>query len=56
MCLKKLLFILLLLSVTTLSLYSQTEANAIGGEGEDLDQGRSAIENERISQVNQLIS
>jgi len=56
MCIKKMFITLLLVSISLLPLYSQTETAGNGGEVIDLDEARSAIEEERISQVNELLT
>lgn len=48
--------ILLLLSISTLALYSQAGTTELSGEVDDLDEMRNAIENGRISQVNEFVS
>ena len=53
---KKIFMIFLLVSISTIALNSQTGTTELSGEVDDLDEMRNAIENGRISQVNELMS
>ncbi len=55
MCFKKIYIILLLIAISTLPLYSQA-GTTNGSESTDLDEMKRAIENQRITQVNELTS
>ncbi len=56
MCIKKMFVILLLINISLLTLYSQTSPAETNSEVASLDEIRNAIEEERISQVNQLLA
>lgn len=56
MCIKKMFVILLLINLSLLALYSQTSPTEANSEVASLNEIRNAIEEERISQVNELLA